>query len=660
MFGVVYLQMKFCLVGPGGTAIPPNGWGAVESIVWDYYENLVRLGHIVVIVNTADRGAIVAECNGCGADVVYIMYDDHIVLVPHLTCKRIYYMSHYAYITHPGFREIGGGHYYNNIFKWVIQYQDRIVLNAISREVLDVYLREGYRGKWNVIGNGAREDLFVYRPTADCLCLDRSIYVGKVEFRKGQYKYQGIVGIDFAGNYHDSPFDQSNRNYLGEWNKATLYDRLTNYGNLVLLSGGEADPLVVKEALIAGLGVVVSECAAANLDRRLPFVTVIPDARLDDIEYVSEAIMANRRVSVGMREQIREYGMRGFSWGSVIDRFLGVVGVGPKRIALVGPGIMPIPPPGWGAVEILIWDYYRELVRLGHTVDIVNPIRGHPMDQSDWRTPYCQDLIRTINAGGYDFVHIHYDCLWHIMPWLVCGSVGITSHYPYIDQLDKHSGDGYSAAFAGICANSRHVVFALSQKDYDVFYARAQVPANVRLALNGANHREIGFVEPEERIHKDRSIYIGKVEERKQQYKYCGIPGIDFYGKCEDAEFRELACYRGEPSREKLMSVLCEYGNLVLLSRGENGTPLVIKEALMAGLPIVTNRHSANDLNGIGLLYVDIIPDDKLDDMEYVEGVISENRKKSVLGKKIRKYAISQFSWEVLIKKYVDIVNTIL
>jgi hypothetical protein len=656
MFGVVYLQMKFCLVGPGGTAIPPNGWGAVESIVWDYYENLVRLGHTVVIVNTADRGAIVAECNGCGADVVYIMYDDHIVLVPHLTCKRIYYMSHYAYITHPGFREIGGGNYYNNIFKWVIQYQDRIVLNAISREVLDVYLREGYRGKWNVIGNGAREDLFVYRPTADCLCLDRSIYVGKVEFRKGQYKYQGIVGIDFAGNYHDSPFDQSNRNYLGEWNKATLYDRLTNYGNLVLLSGGEADPLVVKEALIAGLGVVVSECAAANLDRRLPFVTVIPDARLDDIEYVSDAIMANRLVSVGMREQIREYGMRGFSWGGVIDRFLGVVGVCPKRIALVGPGIMPIPPPGWGAVEILIWDYYRELVRLGHTVDIVNPIRGRPSDQSDWRTPYCQDLIRTINAGGYDFVHIHYDCLWHIMPWLVCGSVGITSHYPYIDQLDKHSGDGYSAAFAGICANSRHVVFALSQKDYDVFYARAQVPANVRLALNGANHREIGFVEPEERIHKDRCIYIGKVEERKQQYKYCGIPGIDFYGKCEDAEFRELACYRGERGHTELMDIMSGYGNLVLLSRGE-ADPLVIKEALMAGLPVVTNRHSIGGITGIGLLYVDIIPDDKLDDMEYVEGVISENRKKAVLGKKIRKYAISQFSWEGLIGKYMDVVN---
>ena len=29
------------------------------------------------------------------------------------------------------------------------------------------------------------------------------------------------------------------------------------------------------------------------------------------------------------------------------------------RLALIGPGIMPIPPDGWGAVESLIWDYAR-------------------------------------------------------------------------------------------------------------------------------------------------------------------------------------------------------------------------------------------------------------------------------------------------------------
>ena len=28
--------MKICLVGPGIMPIPPTGWGAVESLMWDY------------------------------------------------------------------------------------------------------------------------------------------------------------------------------------------------------------------------------------------------------------------------------------------------------------------------------------------------------------------------------------------------------------------------------------------------------------------------------------------------------------------------------------------------------------------------------------------------------------------------------------------------
>ena len=42
------------------------------------------------------------------------------------------------------------------------------------------------------------------------------------------------------------------------------------------------------------------------------------------------------------------------------------------KIAIVGPGIMPIPPTGWGAVEILIWDQKLALEELGHEVRIVN------------------------------------------------------------------------------------------------------------------------------------------------------------------------------------------------------------------------------------------------------------------------------------------------
>ena len=65
---------------------------------------------------------------------------------------------------------------------------------------------------------------------------------------------------------------------------------------MLLLSDGEnGTPLVIKEALIAGLGVVVSKYAAHDLDKSLPFVTVIPDDKWNDIEYVEQELKRESR-----------------------------------------------------------------------------------------------------------------------------------------------------------------------------------------------------------------------------------------------------------------------------------------------------------------------------------------------------------------------------
>jgi glycosyltransferase involved in cell wall biosynthesis len=299
--------------------IPPTGWGAIESLVWDYHENLLKKGVNSTIINDPNLREVVGQCNSSKPDVIHIMYDDYIIMAPYLNCQHILYTSHYAYITHPQF-ETKYAHYYNNYFKKVIEYQNRIQLNVISNEIAEVYRKYGYKNEINVICNGAREDLF--RFSNEPKLSNKSVYVAKIEKRKAQYKYQIISSIDFVGNYQDSTFDVKRSNYLGEWDKKTLYENLTDYGNLVLLSEGEADPLVVKEGLIAGLGVVVSECAAANLDTTLPFITIIPNDRLDDINFVFRKIVQNRLTSIKMREQIREYALSRFSWNKIIDDYI--------------------------------------------------------------------------------------------------------------------------------------------------------------------------------------------------------------------------------------------------------------------------------------------------------------------------------------------------
>ena len=140
-----------------------------------------------------------------------------------------------------------------------------------------------------------------------------------IDYRKRQFMFQSISTLYYAGNNADSRFDTSN-NYLGEWSKEELYKNLTEYGNIVFLIDGEAHPLVCTEAFSAGLGVVVSEWAAANLDIRKSFITVIPEDKISDIGYVEDAIITNRSYSIANREEIREYA-RSFDWVNVVEQY---------------------------------------------------------------------------------------------------------------------------------------------------------------------------------------------------------------------------------------------------------------------------------------------------------------------------------------------------
>jgi glycosyltransferase involved in cell wall biosynthesis len=137
--------------------------------------------------------------------------------------------------------------------------------------------------------------------------------------------YQNINNIDFIGNKDDNRFNFSRPNYIGEWDKSTLYDNLTNYANLILLSDGEADPLVTKEALIAGLGVVISECSIANLDLSKPYISVVPENKIYDLNYIRGVIETNRQQSLLHRDAIREYGITKFAWENVVKQYMNVV-----------------------------------------------------------------------------------------------------------------------------------------------------------------------------------------------------------------------------------------------------------------------------------------------------------------------------------------------
>ena len=302
--------MKISIIGPGLMPIPPKGWGAVESLIWDMANALKDLGQEVQIINTTDGNKVLNAINEFNPDFVHINYDDFIVLYPHIKQPKAM-TSHFGYLERP---DMMNG--YVNIFN---KFQD-MKPNVFC-------LSEGIKNIYRIFSNFPEDKLFVTPNGVNIDAFDfkeepahphRSMYLAKVDYRKRQHLFQNIDSLWFAGNIVDERYDTKN-NYLGEWSKEQLYKELTDYGNLVLLSDGEAHSLVIMEAFAAGLGVVISEYAKANLDLDKKFITVIPEKKIKDIDYVEGQIIRNREYSIKHRDEIREYAKE-FEWKNVLQK----------------------------------------------------------------------------------------------------------------------------------------------------------------------------------------------------------------------------------------------------------------------------------------------------------------------------------------------------
>ena len=68
------------------------------------------------------------------------------------------------------------------------------------------------------------------------------------------------------------------------------------------------------------------------------------------------------------------------------------------KICIVGPGILPIPPSGWGAVEILIDDYRKNLEALGHEVEEAGPDLDGDLVENTFDTVFAAGMAASIDG----------------------------------------------------------------------------------------------------------------------------------------------------------------------------------------------------------------------------------------------------------------------
>jgi glycosyltransferase involved in cell wall biosynthesis len=308
--------MKIALIGPGLMEIPPKNWGAVESLIWDYSEYLQQKNVDVNIINHPNLNVVAEHINSTDYDFVHVQYDDHAGPLSYLLKKPFCTTMHYGYIK----EHYGNYNGWKPIFDGILKSPG---IFSLSPEITNLVKSAGYNNFIRTVRNGARTKDFKFKTDAQ----NYAICLGKIEHRKKQSFLASVCAnrckIDFIGPRVDSSFKENNTcKYGGLWTKPDLYEKMTDYKCLVLLSDGEAAPLVVPEALSAGLSIVVSRTAAANLDTTLPFIHVVDELTEDNIvETINNATENNHKY----RKQIRQYAFDVFDWSVICDHYLNCV-----------------------------------------------------------------------------------------------------------------------------------------------------------------------------------------------------------------------------------------------------------------------------------------------------------------------------------------------
>jgi glycosyltransferase involved in cell wall biosynthesis len=318
------------------------------------------------------------------------------------------------------------------------------------------------------------------------------------------------------------------------------------------------------------------------------------------------------------------------------------------RVLLVGAGTIPIPPPGWGAMEHVIWQQKTYLERAGHEVGILNRRRRavwNALRARPWR---------------YDLVHLHHDPrarVWVRLSRALRFPLAVTTHTPYAAFPDRWT-PKFARSVAAMLEAPALIV--LSNEIRDVFAARGY-GGRMYVLPNGITTGDMAFSPgPATR----GAVVLGRIEERKRQaYLARALAGravlLDLIGPSDDDPAfdgnGENVRYRGPWSREQVSAGLTEYAALVLLSDAE-AHALVTLEAMAAGLSLVLSPESSHNLD-TSRPWVHVVDrNDPAAVAAAVERAVAENPRHRA---DIRDYCRHTFDWSVIGPRYVGIIGEV-
>lgn len=254
--------MRIVQINPGHLTIPPNGWGAVEKIIWEYKLGLEKLGHDVDV-------KYINEVKNGDYDIVHVHMWNHAL---ELLAKNIPYIftfhDHHAYaygksslVYKNNLAAIKGAELAIVPAKYLVEYFDNV----------PVYLSHGVDSELYKPSDKIVRDMSI-------LCVGNNGFGGDSTFdRKGfTYAINAAKDMDIPITIV-GPTDY-NKEFFEAHEEHTKYDKLTikydltdeelvkeyqSHKFLVHATSVEAGhpPLTILEAASCGLPVLTTDCA---------------------------------------------------------------------------------------------------------------------------------------------------------------------------------------------------------------------------------------------------------------------------------------------------------------------------------------------------------------------------------------------------------------
>lgn len=314
------------------------------------------------------------------------------------------------------------------------------------------------------------------------------------------------------------------------------------------------------------------------------------------------------------------------------------------RIAQITPGVIPIPPNGWGAVEKIIWEYTKVLRKLGHQVEII----------------YADD----VKLGEWDIVHVHMANLALILKQR--GIPYVFSHHDHHAYLLGKDSEVYKNNKEAIDGSVLSFVHAKYLVDY------FGSPRQLRYLSHGANLEDYVFKDrskdliesgPKLIMMANNGVLGNPLFDRKgfipgiKSAKELGLPitvvcprrvNEDFFKANPDVSSYSGLTILYDLGYEESLSILDKHH--VFLNPGilEAGHPnLTVTENIAMGIPVVGIMES--DLKGMKrVLYKGETPSVSVSDLSHGINDVVKSYSSYVLECKSQR---ELFSWNVIVSR---------